>query len=429
MPEVSVIGGGLAGCEIALQLADAGIEVRLVEMRPQRMTSAHTTALLAEMVCSNSLKSEKPDTASGLLKAELKMLGCRLLELAASARVPAGHALAVDRELFSSLVTGEVEKNPRIRVERREQIDLDLPAVSVIAAGPLVSEKLARAIEDQLTGGRLFFYDAISLSISRESVDTQKIFKGSRYGKGSADYWNVPFSRDEYRRLVDFILQAPRMEPRDFEEVKMFEACLPVETIAGRGEDALRFGPLKPRGLPHPVSGREPYAVLQLRQETVDGSMLGLVGFQTRLTRKSQRELLQHIPGLEEAEILRWGSIHRNTFLDSPHWLDERQMSQRREGLFFSGQITGVEGYMESMAHGLVVAKNILHFLRREEAVIFPADTLLGSLQRYLSRETGNFQPMNANFGILPPVPGKRSERKRKRVERALGSMRSFLDH
>jgi methylenetetrahydrofolate--tRNA-(uracil-5-)-methyltransferase len=425
--DVTIIGGGLACSEIALQLSSRGYAVRLVEMRPERRTPAHRTSDLAELVCSNSLKSEHPETASGLLKRELGMLGCRLLDLADRARVPAGHALAVDRELFSRIVTGEVEAEPLIYIERGEQRDLDLPGCSVIATGPLTSNRLCSALEEHFGAKRLYFYDAISISIDADTVDINPLFKASRYGKGGADYWNAPFSRDEYLKLVEFLRGAPCVERRGFEDSCCFEACLPVEVIAKRGEESLRFGPLKPKGLVDPATGREPHAVLQLRQETRDGRLLGLVGFQTRLTRPAQRELLRLMPGLGSARILRWGSIHRNTFIDSPRLLDDGQMSRVRRGLFFAGQIVGVEGYVESIAHGLVTALNIERFLSGEDFVHLPRETLLGALQEHLTGTGSPFQPMNVNFGILPPVEGPRKRRKELHAVRSLDALKRFL--
>lgn len=424
---VTIIGGGLAGSEIALQLASRGYAVRLVEMRPEGKTPAHKTGDLAELVCSNSLKSEHPDTASGLLKQELSMLGCRLLDYADRARVPAGHALAVDRELFSRIVTEEVESDPLISLERREQRDLDLPDCSVIATGPLTANALSESIEEHFGAESLFFYDAISISIDAETAGTERLFKASRYGKGGADYWNVPFSRKEYGELVDFLRRAPCVERRGFENSRCFEACLPVEVIATRGEESLRFGPLKPKGLVDPATGREPHAVLQLRQETRDGRLLGLVGFQTRLTRPAQRELLRLIPGLGKARILRWGSIHRNTFIDSPRLLDEGQMSRQRKGLFFAGQIVGVEGYVESIANGLVTALNIDRYLEGGGFIRLPRETLLGALQEHLATIVSTFQPMNVNFGILPPVDGPRKRRKELHSTRSLDTLKRFL--
>ena len=427
MREATIIGGGLAGSELALQLSARDFKVSLVEMRPATATPAHTTPHFAELVCSNSLKSENIETASGLLKKELQMLGCRLLAEAHKARVPAGHALAVDRDLFASRITGLIEKNTGIRIERREETGLELPEMTVIATGPLTSEGLSAALEDHFSREHLYFYDAIAISVDAASIDTSLAYRASRYGKGGADYWNIPFSKDEYERLVSFLIEAPKTKKRGFEETLCFDACLPVEVIASRGKDSLSFGPMKPKGLEDPRTGREPHAVLQLRQEKRDGTMLGLVGFQTRLTRGAQRELLKLIPGLVGAEILRYGAIHRNTYLDAPRLLDERQMSKNRRGLFFAGQIAGVEGYVESIAHGVVTALNIVSIESGGDVLIFPAETIIGGLQRHMIDEEGPFQPMNSNFGLLPAVTGRRRDRKRIYAERSLERMQAFI--
>jgi methylenetetrahydrofolate--tRNA-(uracil-5-)-methyltransferase len=428
MREVTIVGGGLAGSELALQLAERNALVTLIEMRPAARTPAHRTADLAELVCSNSLKSDDPETASGLLKRELRMIGCRLLEIASGCRVKAGHALAVDREQFARAVTTRIESDPRIRLERREQRDLDLPGCSVIATGPLTSDALSGALRDHFATEHLSFYDAISLSVSADSIDPECAFKASRYGKGGDDYWNIPLSTDEYGRLVRFLRGAAKTEKHGFEETRCFESCLPVEVIAARGEDALRFGPLKPKGLSDPRTGREPYAVIQMRQETQDGTLFGLVGFQTRLTRGAQRELLAVVPGFRAPEILRWGSVHRNTFIDSPRLLDETQMSRARPGLFFAGQIVGVEGYMESIASGVIAAWNVArHIEGKTPSLLFPRETLLGSLQRHCSEGKSPFQPMNVNFGLLPSVKARRSERRRLYVEQSLKMLETFL--
>ncbi len=426
--EITVVGGGLAGSEIALQLAGRDVRVRLIEMRPETPTPAHTTPHLAELVCSNSLKSDDPETASGLLKRELRMIGCRLLEIASECRVRAGHAIAVDREGFALAVTRRIAADPNIELVRREQRDLDCAPCAVIATGPLTSDALSAALREHFASDHLHFYDAISLSVSADSIDPADAFKASRYGKGGDDYWNIPLAADEYERLVDFLKKAPKTEKRGFEETRCFESCLPVEVIAARGDDALRFGPLKPKGLVDPKTGREPYAAIQLRQETADGSLFGLVGFQTRLTRAAQQELLTVVPGFRTPEILRWGSVHRNTFLDAPRLLDESQMSRTRPGLFFAGQIVGVEGYMESIAHGRLVARSAERYIDgAPPPLLFPAETLLGALQRHCGEGRAPFQPMNVNFGILPALSARRSERKRLYVERSLKMLETFL--
>lgn len=425
---VKVIGGGLAGSELALQLARRGIDVDLFEMRPVVMTPAHESPYLAELVCSNSLKSDNPLTASGLLKRELRFLGCRLLSIAEKSSVEAGHALAVDRELFASSVTEAIEVESHVSFHREEVTKIPDGEVVVVATGPLTSPSLSSSIERHLSAENLYFYDAISISVTVDSIDPSVAFRASRYGKGGEDYWNIPLNREEYERLVDFLLAAPKTEKRGFEDNMCFEGCLPIEVIAARGRESLRFGPLKPKGLVDPRTGCEPYAVVQLRKETMDGSIYGLVGFQTRLKRPAQRELLNYVlPGFEKPQIVRWGSIHRNTFINSPEVLDSMQMSLKRRGLFFTGQIVGVEGYMESIAHGLLTALNIVHFMKGLEGPLFPAETILGGLQRHLIEKRKHFQPMNANFGLLPFVKSKRSERKRLFTERALAALERFV--
>jgi methylenetetrahydrofolate--tRNA-(uracil-5-)-methyltransferase len=427
MNRVTVIGGGLAGCEAALQLASLEIPVKLIEMRPEVRTPAHRTSMLAELVCSNSLKSVDPTTASGLLKEELKKLRCKLLEIASRCAVPAGHALAVDRELFASEVTSFIEESPLIEIERGEESAIPSDGCVIVATGPLTSDNLSSSIEEHFDGGKLYFYDAIAISVETESIDESQLFRGSRYGKGGDDYLNVPLTKAGYSDLVRFLLDAPKAIKLGFESGQCFDACLPVEVIAFRGTESLRYGPLKPRGLVDPSSGREPYAVLQLRQEKRDGSLLGLVGFQTRLTRPAQKQLLEFLPGLEKAKIARWGAIHRNTYLDSPRLLDERQMSSRQGGLFFAGQLAGVEGYMESIAHGLLTALNAAAYLEGRELPLLPSDTMTGALQRHLSGTEVSFQPMNANMGLLPPAKGNKRERKARKAERAITSLDCYL--
>lgn len=425
---VKVIGGGLAGSEASLQLSSKGIDVELIEMRPVRSTPAHKTHLLAELVCSNSLKSEDLLTASGLLKKELSMLGCKLIDIARKARVEAGHALAVDRNLFGKMVTERIEKDSHIELKREEVCDIPDDACVIIATGPLTSESLSKAIERHFSSRHLYFYDAISISVSSDSIDEERAFKASRYGKGGNDYWNIPLMKEEYEKLIDYLIEAPKVKKKGYEDNICFESCLPIEVIASRGKDSLRFGPLKPKGLIDPETGKEPYAAIQLRKENIEGTMYGLVGFQTRLTRPAQRDLLKMLPGFKEPiEILRWGAIHRNTFLNSPEVLNERQMSKNRKGLFFAGQIVGVEGYVESMAHGLITSINVLYYLNGKEAPLFPKDTMIGGLQRHLKELGKDFQPMNANFGLLPAIKAPRKERRRLLVERAAESMEKFI--
>jgi methylenetetrahydrofolate--tRNA-(uracil-5-)-methyltransferase len=417
MDFVTIVGGGLAGCEAAWQLADRGVRVRLVEMRPADRTEAHRSDKLAEIVCSNSLKSTLPDTAAGVLKTELEVLGSRLLRAARASAVPAGHALAVDRDAFSAAVTAAIEGHPSITVERRRQDDLDLPRPAIVATGPLTAPALSDAIERHVSGGHLYFYDAIAPSIDAESLDSGVVYRASRYGKGEADYLNIPFSEAQYDRLIERIREADVVRAHDFEDAAYFEACLPIEVMAARGKDTARFGPMRPRGLPDPRTGEEPYAVVQLRQESASGGLLGLVGFQTRMTYDAQREVIQSMPGLSEARILRYGSIHRNMFLNLPAVCIPYQRDRKKEGLYYAGQICGVEGYVECIASGLAAALSVLAELRGEDLPKLPSETMIGSLMNHIHTPSASFQPMNANMGILPPFERKIRGRKARCLE------------
>lgn len=428
--EVTVVGGGLSGAEAALQLADRGVPVRLLEMRPLAGTGAHRTDRLGEIVCSNSFKSTLPDTAAGLLKEELKILGSRLLEIAYACRVPAGHALAVDRELFSAAVTEAVLSHERIALERILVTDLKLPEPAILATGPLTEASLLDALARHFGRRHLYFYDAISPSVDASSIDISRGFWASRYGKGGADYLNIPLSGKQYRNLLYKIRSAELVAPHAFEEEKYFEACLPVEVMASRGEDTLRFGPLRPKGLRDPRSGERPYAVVQLRQEKRNGSLLGLVGFQTRMTHLSQKEVVRSIPGMEEARILRFGAIHKNSFIDTPRSCRAYLRDRKRAGLFYAGQLCGVEGYMECITSGIVAALEVLCHIADRVLAPLPEVTMVGSLMNYIHAENDRFQPMNANMGLLPSLQWKsghsRVERKKLLAERALEAMRSY---
>jgi methylenetetrahydrofolate--tRNA-(uracil-5-)-methyltransferase len=435
MSDVTVVGGGLAGSECAWQLADRGFSVRLLEMRPGHPTGAHRTGDLAEVVCSNSFKSTLPATASGLLKREMEILGCRLLDVAKGARVPAGHALGIDRELFARGVTDAIERHPNVTVERRCVEDLDLPEPCVIATGPLTGEGLSRALRDHCSSDHLYFYDAIAPSLDGDTVDSEAGFWASRYGKGEADYFNVPFDRGQYESLVDFIRGADYVQSHAFEEEKFFEACLPIEVLVARGPDTLRFGPMKPKGLVDPRTGREPYAVLQLRQESRAGNLLGLVGFQTRMTWTCQKELLRSIPGLGEVVALRYGTIHRNIFLDIPQVCEPYLRDRRRAGLYFAGQICGVEGYVESIMSAIVVALSIHARAGGRDLPALPGPTMIGALMDYVHTPNRRFQPMNANMGLVPfsgRVRGSRGARRQARneaiAERAVAEMSAWRD-
>ena len=427
MSEINIVGGGLAGSEAAWQLADRGFDVRLFEMRPHTPTGAHKTENLAEIVCSNSFKSTLLDTASGVLKAEMDILGCKLLGVARESSVPAGHALGIDRELFSGGVTEKIARHPRITVERRRIDSLDIPAPVVFATGPLTGEALSLAMQEHCSREHLYFYDAIAPSVDGDTIDPDAGYWMSRYNKGDADYFNLPFDREQYRALIEFVKNAEYVGAHEFEEEKYFEACLPLEVLVRRGDDTLRFGPMKPKGLLDPRTGREPYAAIQLRKESREGSLMGLVGFQTRMTWASQKEMLKMLPGFSDVSVLRFGTIHRNIFLHIPTLCRPYLADRQREGLYYAGQICGVEGYVESIASAIIVALSITARQRGREMPELPSNTMLGALMGYVHTPNKNFQPMNANFGILP-APNVRSKRERHAVigETAIASMKEF---
>ncbi len=422
MTRATVVGGGLAGCEAAWALAERGIPVTLREMRPVVRTAAHQSDRLAELVCSNSFKSTDLTNAHGLLKAELRRLGSILLEAADAAAVPAGAALAVDRDEFSRLVHARVTAHPLITVERGEVTEL--PSPGVVATGPLTSERLAAAIIARIPAvgspsrpvaepASLAFYDAIAPIVSRESLDESRIYALSRYGKGGGDdYLNCPMSREEYDAFIAALVAADQFTAHEFDQVPYFEGCLPVEEMARRGPETLRFGPMKPVGLPDPRTGREPWAVVQLRREDRAGQMWNLVGFQTRLRIPEQQRVFRSIPGLAGAEFLRYGSIHRNTYLNSPACLGPALTAPGDDTLFFAGQLTGVEGYTESLGTGLLAGINLARRLGGGVATVPPPTTMLGALYRYLREaDPAHFQPMNANFGLLDPLDGQAAGR------------------
>jgi len=435
MTDLIVIGAGLAGSEAAYQAAEQGLKVQLYEMRPVLQTGAHQTHELAELVCSNSLGSNLPDRASGLLKNEVRLLGSLLLECAESAALPAGGALAVDRELFARLVTERIENHPGIEVVREEVQEIP-QSLCVVASGPLTSPALSRSIAALSSEDHLFFFDAIAPVIHADSINMEIAFRASRYSTGDqdeGDYINCPLTREEYYTFVEALLNAERIELRSFEEAiktgvkagHFFEGCLPIEIIAERGLDSLAFGPMRPVGLRDPRTGRRPYAVVQLRQDNLAGSLYNLVGFQTNLKYPEQKRVLRLIPGLENAEFLRYGQMHRNTFIASPKLLRRTLQHVQRDDLFFAGQITGVEGYMGNIATGLLAGINAARVYRNEEPVILPQTTMLGALCHYITHsDLKDFQPMKANFGILPPLESSAKNGKRERgkgyAERAL---------
>jgi len=412
-----IIGGGLAGSEAAWQAASRGIDVLLYEMRPGVNTPAHTTGLLAELVCSNSLGSNRPDRAPGLLKRELRMLGSIILRCADACTVPAGSALAVGREAFSRMVTHAIENHPRITLRRQEVTALTERETTIVATGPLTSDSLAREIAALAGEDSLYFYDAMAPIVSLESIDQSKTFRESRYGRGEADYINCPMTRQEYDRFYEELLTAEAIPLRDFEreDKRFFEACLPVEVLGARGHDGLLYGPLRPVGLSDPRTGRRPYAVVQLRQDNLAGTLYNLVGFQTNLRWPEQKRVFGLIPGLEHAEWVRYGQMHRNTFINAPALLDATMRWRTREDLFFAGQIVGTEGYIGSTASGLVAGLNAARVLLGHQPVTFPQTTMLGALMSYVSIPQGKrFQPMKPNFGIMPPLdPPVRNKRKR----------------
>jgi methylenetetrahydrofolate--tRNA-(uracil-5-)-methyltransferase len=433
---VAVVGGGLAGSEAAWALAERGLRVTLYEMRPVVQTPAHHTDRLAELVCSNSFKSLELTNAHGLLKAELRELGSLLLTCADEARVPGGAALAVDREVFSGAVHDRVTNHPNITVLREEVTELPFPGI--IATGPLTSERLASAIAARIGSTALSFYDAIAPIVAADSLDHERLYALSRYGKGDGDdYLNAPMDASAYDAFLDALVAADQYQGHEFDSVRYFEGCLPVEELARRGRETLRFGPMKPVGLPDPRTGREPHAVVQLRREDRAGQMWNLVGFQTRLRTPEQQRVFRMIPGLESAEYLRFGSVHRNSYVNSPASLGPGLTARDNDTLFFAGQLTGVEGYTESLGTGLLAGINLARRMAGKPVAIPPPTTMLGGLYRYLCEaDPRHFQPMNANFGLLDPLEGSKGgkdgkgskERKKELlVERAQAEFGKFL--
>ena len=404
--QVKIIGAGLAGCEAALWLAGAGVQVDLYEQKPVRFSPAHKSEGFAELVCSNSLKAERLDSASGLLKLEMRALGSSLLPAADTARVAAGGALAVDRDQFSREVTRLVESHPNITVHRQEVTALDESAPVLVASGPLTEGPLAAAIAALTGDRRLSFYDAVAPIVTAESLDCEKVFAASRYGRGEADYLNCPFNKEEYEAFHAALVAAERAPLHDFDGgLTVYEGCMPIEIMAARGADTIRFGPLRPVGLRDPRTGHRPWANVQLRAENAARTLYNLVGFQTNLKWGEQKRVFSMIPGLEHAEFVRYGVMHRNTFLDSPQVLTEQQFLKDHPNVFFAGQITGFEGYMESAASGLLAARQILARLQGRTLPPPPAETMCGALLRYITTPNKDFQPMGANMGILPRTP------------------------
>ncbi len=425
---VTIVGAGLAGSEAALVLSASGTPVDLFEMRPGVPSPAHRTGLFAELVCSNSLGADRVDSGKGLLKAELRSLGSNLLRAADRVRVPAGKALAVDREAFATSVTEAVRARRNIRIVGAEARSIPDDPVVILACGPIPSEEISGSISALLGGAGLYFYDAISPIVDASSLDMDRGYFADRYGSGSGDYLNFPMTRPEWEEFFAALVSAPVVPTRAFEEERYFESCMPIEVLARRGEETLLFGPMRPVGLRDPRTGRIPYAVVQLRRENEAGTMFNLVGCQTKLTYPGQTRVFSLIPGLGRATFLRYGSVHRNSFLDAPRHLFPTMEYKNRQGLFFAGQITGVEGYVESIASGFVAGVSAAARVAGKQPPEFPEESMIGALMRHITTfPRGSFQPMNANFGLLPlPPEGRKRERKAQQAKRALSSIEDF---
>lgn len=428
-PVVTVVGAGLAGSEAAWQIARQGVRVRLYEMRPHKQTPAHHTDKFAELVCSNSLRANDLTNAVGILKEEMRRLDSVIIRSADACAVPAGSALAVDRHAFAQRVTDAITSHPLIEVIREEVTEIP-DGIVVIATGPLTSPALSEKLRE-LTGEEyLYFYDAAAPIVERDSIDFSKVFIASRYGKGEAAYINCPMTKEEFDRFYEALVTAETVPLKEFEKAIYFEGCMPIEVMAKRGKDTIRFGPMKPVGLIDPRTGKEPYAVVQLRQDNAAGTLYNIVGFQTHLKWGEQKRIIRMIPGLENAEIVRYGVMHRNTYLNSPKLLRPTYQFKGRDTLFFAGQITGVEGYVESAASGLIAGINAGRLARGLKPVVFPPETAMGSMARYITEaDPRNFQPMNANFGLFPPLPQKIRDKRARNLayaERALAAIREF---
>ena len=425
--KVKIIGAGLAGCEAALQLAKRGIEVDLYEMRPVKMTGAHTTEKLAEFVCSNSMGSYDLSVASGLLKKEMELLGSELIKIAFDVKVPAGNALAIDREEFSKRVTELIEANPLINLVREEVNEIPEGDV-IIASGPLTSDDMAKSIQDFTQEEHLHFFDAVAPIVEKDSINFDKAFYGSRYDKGEASYINCPMNKEEYEKFYNILINAERIELKEFEKnAKFFESCLPVEVLGSRGVDTLRFGPMKPVGLVDKRTNEISYAVVQLRQDNALKTLYNLVGFQTNLKWSFQKELIHSIPGLENANIVRYGVMHRNTFINSPKILTNKLNTKKRENLFFAGQITGVEGYTESMASGLIAGINMTKYLKGEAMLELPSECILGALLNYITDENHKkLQPVNSNWALINNIELPKKIRKDKKAKAEILANRSL---
>ena len=425
--KVKIIGAGLAGSEAALQLAKRGIEVDLYEMRPVKMTGAHTTEKLAEFVCSNSMGSYDLSVASGLLKKEMELLGSELIKIAFDVKVPAGNALAIDREEFSKRVTELIEANPLINLVREEVNEIPEGDV-IIASGPLTSDSMAKSIQEFTQEEHLHFFDAVAPIVEKDSINFDKAFYGSRYDKGEASYINCPMNKEEYEKFYNILINAERIELKEFEKnAKFFESCLPVEVLGSRGVDTLRFGPMKPVGLVDKRTNEINYAVVQLRQDNALKTLYNLVGFQTNLKWSFQKELIHSIPGLENANIVRYGVMHRNTFINSPRILTNKLNTKKRDNLFFAGQITGVEGYTESMASGLIAGMNMAKYIKGEQMLEMPSECILGALLNYITDENHKqLQPVNSNWALINNIELPKKIRKDKKAKAEILANRSL---
>ena len=428
---VTVIGAGLAGSEAAFQIAEQGIHVDLYEMRPKKMTPAHHTSGFAELVCTNSLRGNQVTNAAGLIKEEMRHLNSLIIKAADATALPAGGALAVDRENFSAYVTKTLEDHPNITIHLDELTELP-EGITVVATGPLTSEPLSQSIQNFIEMEGLYFYDAAAPVLEKDSINMEKVYLKSRYDNGEAAYLNCPMTKTEFESFYRELIAAEVAPLKEFEEEKYFDGCMPFEVMASKGEKTLLFGPMKPVGLEDPKTGKIPYAVVQLRQDNAAGSLYNIVGFQTHLKWGEQKRILQMIPGLENAEIVRYGVMHRNTFLNSPKILRSTYQSQKRDDLFFAGQMTGVEGYVESAASGLLAGLNAARMASGQECVVFPKETMIGAMSHYITNtDSKHFQPMNANFGIIEPLGGKKIRDKQLKnqmiADKALAALDEFV--
>ena len=443
---INVIGGGLAGCEAAYQIAKQGIKVKLYEMKPVKFSPAHSNENLAEIVCSNSFKSNLLTNACGLLKEELRMLDSLLIRCADKVSVPAGQALAVDRELFSKLVTEEIKNNCNIEIINKEVTEIEEDTITIIATGPLTSGNLSQKISELTGENELYFYDAAAPIVSKESIDFNIAFYGDRYSqekkKGETqeewtarqenenkDYVNLPMNKEEYENFVNELINAEVTNLHSFEKKEIFESCMPIEIMAKRGLDTLRFGPLKPVGFDDPRTAKRPYAIIQLRQDNFGATLFNMVGFQTNLKFAEQKRVFSLIPGLENAEFIKYGVMHKNTYINSSKLLDETYNLKKNNNIYFAGQISGVEGYVESISSGLVAGINASHRLKKLEKNIFPNETVIGALAKYISTPNENFQPMNANFGILPELEEKIKDKKLRYKKLAEKSLKAIKEN